>query len=768
MAVVSKTGPSVKYVYDTATVKEPKTLAGRHIRLVENGDETIIYTDTSLCKWFRSLLSCIFTSHYASQEELKNILENISQEQITPEARKIGTFITTMLPQEQKIIETFSKAVKSHEEGLRAYETKSKTDVIEHIKTKFNDPASLYFPLLQQVNKNAYVTAYNTLAQYDALNGNTDKLRAHIEQQVLEGQSCVLDGLNTQAGIVEIKNQLWQNKIIDGGALQNMLIAHIEGKNLPNAKKFDLLCRFGFNWQSKTIHTPQCAKTVIDELFSSRISISQTQKLRKEALQRLNSGAINALFDANSYPPIATQSPLERQIPPLAATGLMQDIDFPQAAIVSFANVDSSKLVSLPIARGQDLSKIEDPRQGCFLKNDPEGKQSALPVIMRSPLVPDQLVGHLLYDKRKKALATKFQPQDPNPITNAEALYSQLRVQLTACHAAGDIIYQGQYSRFSGDTTRPVIVSTNIHPDYEFGSNNLDRAVMWQLTAAGSYARKGEPLPDDFTVLAAQEKRDPEKLAEYEAMLLADLIYHCTEDHLIPALSDIPPENILSQQNAAALFESIIKNPTADIQKELKGKYIQIQGDNNSVHSLEILFSLYVHQLRNEFSGLEATLPQGYVYTIDPPSIFAKAFDAQAMNRLQILGMKHLFTNTPPVNVKVIAFNDNTDKGYLPLLRAAVPETVTVCPKYAQDGGVYKPQEIQTDGGKAKTVPVYNIQQPYALVIHNNDDAFGDNITNEEGFGSLDAVVGALTTAANCLKRQQEAVSNGLCWPPLN
>ena len=47
------------------------------------------------------------------------------------------------------------------------------------------------------------------------------------------------------------------------------------------------------------------------------------------------------------------------------------------------------------------------------------------------------------------------------------------------------------------------------------------------------------------------------------------------------------------------------------------------------------------------------------------------------------------------------------------------------------------------------------MQDPYALVLHNNSDAFGQNIETE-GPSSLDGVIGSYSDAACHLERNRE------------
>ena len=212
----------------------------------------------------------------------------------------------------------------------------------------------------------------------------------------------------------------------------------------------------------------------------------------------------------------------------------------------------------------------------------------------------------------------------------------------------------------------------------------------------------------------------------------------------------------MTSDEAISKIEEYINGEQVHIADQLQNTFVEINGE---FHSLEVLFNHYVYQLRNEFSGFEALLPQGYVYTIDPPSIFASAFDAQLMTRLQILAMKQLFANAPPQHLTMIGFNDGGpqgDKGAVALLKA-------ICKGKAYKA-VPKIPAIYTLNSQGK--PVYQPKQNWALIIHNNSDAFGQNIEYEKGFQSLDAAVGALTTAAPSLHRKRSDLLT-CCYPPM-
>ena len=148
-----------------------------------------------------------------------------------------------------------------------------------------------------------------------------------------------------------------------------------------------------------------------------------------------------------------------------------------------------------------------------------------------------------------------------------------------------------------------------------------------------------------------------------------------------------------------------------------------------SILSLEILFQVYVHQIRNEFSVLNPNAPQGYIYTIDPPWIFAKEIGRSEggvliLNRLQALAFRAVSSKGLFSNLKQLGFNDYDDKSMIELFKQILPN-VTISSKSAlfDAAGNYKgPQGL-------------------ALVVHNNSDGFGQNI-EWEGPSSMDGVIG--------------------------
>jgi hypothetical protein len=184
---------------------------------------------------------------------------------------------------------------------------------------------------------------------------------------------------------------------------------------------------------------------------------------------------------------------------------------------------------------------------------------------------------------------------------------------------------------------------------------------------------------------------------------------------------------------------------TGDAKEEMVDKYTELYNDD--IVSLELLFNVALHQVRNEFSALEALCPQGYVYTYDPASIFASEIGAEILNRLMLAAVKYLSEKNQFQNMRIVGLNDYADRGILGLAKVALEKQtkVRVVSKASLFSGVdgkYDTEDFPEALGSA-------------LVIHNNSDGFGQNIETEGHFGSLDGAIGSKSSAAGSLERNR-------------
>lgn len=304
---------------------------------------------------------------------------------------------------------------------------------------------------------------------------------------------------------------------------------------------------------------------------------------------------------------------------------------------------------------------------------------------------------------------------------------------------AGDYSYGRTHGiqRLPNGMGRKVILSAAIQPDFELSGNS---EVVMKIVEVKTLPIEGKIQLEDPRPLWEQVERNREafedSLERYEHSLQAYMVHQLTQGHRLPALSEV--EEVLEPAAALERLEQLIDaRDEADLNMALMNQFVRL---NEHVISLEALFNLYVHQVRNEFSILEQNLTQGYVYTLDPPAIFARQIGTNhvnILNRLQILALKHIQKQIPLKNLKVIGFNDYADKEAVQWLRSIFREK-EVCPKS---------NLFQAEGR-------YSVPRDYALVLHNNSDAFGQNIQTE-GPTSMDGVIGFYSDASIHLRRER-------------
>lgn len=384
-----------------------------------------------------------------------------------------------------------------------------------------------------------------------------------------------------------------------------------------------------------------------------------------------------------------------------------------------FEKIKSNQTVEL-----KGLKTRED-----FMYAVKNGQLSREPVVMaKSHFVPKKFPEHLMRNKQDKKLGIKMQSGDQ--ITNMEGALHTFLTAVTPIIMSGDHTFKNGHTLVSlNGKGRNVVLSTAIHPDFENGGR--DEVVM-QIVGLKNDPVAGKPLDDSFLPYQGKE------LPKHEEDLKRHMVYHLTANHRLPSLGEIKDESIHTPKHAMEMIEALIKNDQQINGSELQNQYVQL---NQHVISLEALFNVYVHQIRNEFILLEELLPQGYVYTINPPAIFAKQIGGEnvpVLNRLQLLALKMHHQHSPLENLKVIGFANFADKAAVDLYKVAF-----------QEKAVHAKDELFSNKG------LYSMSEDYALVIHNNSDAFGQNIETE-GSTSLDGVIGSFSSAANNLSRDRK------------
>ncbi|CAM6091892.1 unnamed protein product [Calypogeia fissa] len=263
--------------------------------------------------------------------------------------------------------------------------------------------------------------------------------------------------------------------------------------------------------------------------------------------------------------------------------------------------------------------------------------------------------------------------------------------------------------------------------------------VLLAVCALGKSPFVGHPLPEIFTILDVSAKQDSSLREGYDTSLRRHMVANLTRSKTLPSLPEVAGKTI-DTSKAITLLENLIKSPTSTLETSTEF-YVRIQ--NGSVVAIELLFNVYVHQLRNELSALEALCPQGYVYTFDPPSIFALDIGATILNRLQFAALKHIASTNNFANMRVFAFNDYADQDAVSLLKVAL----------SSQSHVRVLSKVTLFGGPKGTNSPMSGNEGALLVIHNNSDGFGQNIETEWKAGMLDGTISANSSAAASLER---------------
>lgn len=369
------------------------------------------------------------------------------------------------------------------------------------------------------------------------------------------------------------------------------------------------------------------------------------------------------------------------------------------------------------------------------------GQLSLKPIIISaSDFVPKAMIEHLMRNKKDSALGVKYQPGDK--ITCMEGALHTFLTPLCPIVMSGDYEFKdGHQIRSLKGKARVVILSASIQPDFE---RSFENEVIMRVVKVQEEAIEGQDLGSEFLPLWQQTRENPinfqRQLSDYETLLQKHMIYHLTAKHQLPNLKEV--QHVMEPSQALTYLDELIKTVDVDEAAALRNQFVNLY---DHVVSLEALFSLYLQQVRNEFSILEALLPQGYVYTIDPPAIFASQIgrgNVTLLNRLQILAFKALRGQSPFTHLKTIGFNDYADKGAIALFKCVFTDKMIV-PK----------QELFREEH-------YSVKEGYALVLHNNSDAFGQNIETEGPGSSMDGAIGNCSDASCQLQRDRVDLLN--------
>ena len=339
------------------------------------------------------------------------------------------------------------------------------------------------------------------------------------------------------------------------------------------------------------------------------------------------------------------------------------------------------------------------------------------------------------------------QATPPTRITNMEALFRCFMTRIARIKMGADVLYQGEIRPLGGGQCRSVLLSDQVHPDFEISfSGGNAQGIFYDLAALSPHEVIGESIPPDFKWPTEEEKAHmtPEQISEYNQRLLRHLVYHLFPNGVRPSENAIDPAEVHILSYSAPLLEELLVDVSQGNQTPDSLKNFYVETASGRVISLYVLFMVYLHQVRNEFAILEAT-GRPYVYTLYPPSIFAigSPGGAGVMNRLQCLAFQYL------------------GEAQFAHLAAFVPNTFrdeSLDTLYAQNVFKQKPvvplRTFWAAGGSTWDC----VPEGTALVVRSNADPFGFNLLSEgavvDGFvnaDSLEAAIGAVSSAAVAL-----------------
>jgi hypothetical protein len=390
------------------------------------------------------------------------------------------------------------------------------------------------------------------------------------------------------------------------------------------------------------------------------------------------------------------------------------------------------------------------------------------PLISCSHFVPRDLVALLMRKKKDGALGVKFVANRGDEVTNMEgAMHTFVTPVLPRCEMYGDYRFSrmhgidkfGEQTQSWGGkaryhTTRTVVLSDSIQMDFE------NREVMLKVCKLGAQAVIGRDLLmyPSWKILDSKAKQNTNLRNEYDEVLRQHMVYHLTQEHKLPSIDQASQYQILSTEEVIEIFENEALWQQHHQAIQSGRRFLRLH--NNDIVSLELLFNTAVHQARNEVAALEVLCPQGYVYTYDPAAIFAAKIGPKILNRLMVRAILDLNKYHDFLNMRVFAFNDYADKCIIKLLDKKL---------YGQPARkimvVSKEELFRGPGGSAGLYNVSHIKEAEGamLVIHNNSDAFGQNIETESMSGSLDGAIGTSSSAAAGLDRSRKDLLD-YCW----
>lgn len=402
--------------------------------------------------------------------------------------------------------------------------------------------------------------------------------------------------------------------------------------------------------------------------------------------------------------------------------------------------------------------------------------QSKPPLITHSSIVPRSLANHLIMFKKDKAIKEKFKSNrsPPDQITNMEGAMHTLVIPIVQTVIHGDTAFTTG-AKFHGHTIalaipsgqhqrgRVVLLSATVQLDFA-----LDTVVV-AVAALGREKVVGRPTCPSILSVSEKQKRGP--LCAYEKELRRYMVQHLTLSGVLPAIETVEHDTKGLEEMILELDTHILSTDAKDLPLSFQNLYLSHVGqksrktkqDHPTTMSVEILFQMCAQQIQTEFSLLQQRCQKtGWIHTFDPPVLFALFLGddfkgTKFLSRVYLAALKYVSYKTQFSSLRAFGWNDFNDTEALNLLECALaeqrhrPETLSKSRLFNGTASFNLPQGTYNppDGLKGAM-----------LVIHNNSDAFGQNIENEprranETFSSLDGVIGWYSSAAASLERSR-------------
>ena len=384
------------------------------------------------------------------------------------------------------------------------------------------------------------------------------------------------------------------------------------------------------------------------------------------------------------------------------------------------------------------------------------------PWISHSYFVPPNVIQHLMRNKKNRAIGIKFDGRNclpdrkPDQITNMEGALHTFVTPVILSTIHGDYQWSGGHSIHEFGSLddfrlgRLVLVSALVQQDFE------GQRVMLRVASLQDEEIRG--TPDMPPMLDVTEKQNDQMREEYDGRIHRYMVYHLLGSHRLPDRKAGGGDAMSVSQTLQFLADAIEHTSGDMLPTFMQNRFFH---HNRQVISMEVMFMTALHQVRNEFHLLEhLCAQQGFVYSFNPPAIFARFFNSQGtdsydgtdlLSRIHVTALKFFAYTSKMEACKCVAWNDFASPIIISLLRQALANQPHIAIRRNDEiftpaggdglrGGLYSPPEEAKDA---------------LLVIHNNSDAFGQNIETEWAGGSLDGVIGTFSSAAASLLRNR-------------